>query len=75
MPKISKLKPCPFCGGEVDHYHTEHITFHDQKHRFRCKKCGVLIFFYTKNTYRNATQTKKDAVRIFNTRAKESETE
>ena len=72
---MAELKPCPFCGGKVDHYHTEHISFHECKHRFRCNKCNGIFFFYTKNNYKSAKQTEKEAIKIWNTRAKESERE
>ena len=72
---MAELKPCPFCGGEVDNYHTEQITFHECKHRFRCKKCNAIFFFFAKSNQKNAKQLKKQAKKIWNTRAKESENE
>lgn len=67
---MDKLLPCPFCGGEVDHYHTEHINLHERKHRFRCKQCNGIFFFYVKGEYKNAKQVEKEAVKLWNTRTK-----
>jgi Lar family restriction alleviation protein len=40
--KINKLKPCPFCGGEVDKF-TAPLK---GTQMFVCKKCGADVCFY-----------------------------
>ena len=63
-----ELLPCPFCGGEVDHYHTEHISLKQRKHRFRCNKCKGIFFFWVKGDYKNKEQVESEAIKIWNTR-------
>jgi len=36
----SKLKPCPFCGGEA-----ERIVGHDLTDYIQCDKCGLILFW------------------------------
>lgn len=46
---MAELKPCPFCGGEIDerggqcNYGKKIITLD-----FKCKKCGALFKFKSK---------------------------
>ena len=42
--KYSELKPCPFCGGKITHYHTEHETLFARTFSFRCENCNTLFF-------------------------------
>ena len=55
---MDKIKPCPFCGGEVDergaqcNYGKQTITLD-----FKCKKCETVFKFKSKwvsNPYREA---------------------
>ena len=67
MPE-TKLKPCPFCGGEVDR-----ITgFGNFKH-FRCqnKGCGAIVSFDNRLCNTNS----KKASEYFNRRAENGKME
>lgn len=67
--KYSKLKPCPFCGGKITHYHTEHETLFERTFRFRCENCNTLFFIPFQSKYVSAEQTEKEATDIWNRRA------
>ena len=58
---MAKLLPCPFCGGKVEHYHTEQISFYKRKIRFRCNQCNGLFYFF------DESKDRKEAVKIWNT--------
>jgi len=47
-----KLKPCPFCGGEVKKF----IAPIRQTVMFECEKCGADVCFYGKEYDPKATQ-------------------
>ncbi len=65
---MDKLKPCPFCGGEAINYNTEQINFHERKHRFKCKQCNGIFFFYVKGDCKTAKQIKKEGIETWNRR-------
>ena len=73
--KNAKLAPCPFCGGTVDHFHTEQLTFHKRRYQFRCNKCGGYFFFPSETPYKSAEANKREAVKIWNTRMAKGGTE
>lgn len=59
---MEKLKPCPFCGGEVKTTKVLYgLIF------FKCKKCGAVVSF--DNDYYNRNPDK--AVYAWNRRAEE----
>ena len=51
----SKLKPCPFCGGEARRYFGN-----TDCHGVVCKKCGAKVFGYA---------SQASATRVWNRRA------
>ncbi len=56
-----ELKPCPFCGGEVENVKTfkDRYVFY-QILFFKCKKCGAVVSFDNANSsinYMNAVET------------------
>ena len=57
-----ELKPCPFCGGEG---YLNDITYLDEKTRYyiMCTKCKAST---------GLQKSKKAAINIWNTRAKEN---
>ena len=59
------IKSCPFCGGEGYVYLTDVTYLSDKKTRYyiSCIKCQARIGFQ---------KSKKDAINIWNTRAKEN---
>ena len=62
----TKLKPCPFCGGKVVHYHTNHISLMRRTHAFRCEGCETLFYIPAKSKYASEEDTEKEAVTTFN---------
>lgn len=62
----TELKPCPFCGGEVD---IENISTEDEQYYMvSCKKCGAAICFGDKS------ETQVGAIEAWNKRAFDYET-
>lgn len=55
----AELKPCPFCGGEANHYHH---AFTCAEHYICCDECGAKSDVYF---------TKAEAVSAWNRRAKD----
>lgn len=63
----SELKPCPFCGGEVEHwtegaFHYGVRGYSPRKEHITCKTCN------TKKTQISDKLTKADAITAWNTR-------
>ena len=67
---MAELKPCPFCGGEIDerggqcNYGKTIMTLD-----LKCRKCGTIFKFksqYRENPYR-------EAIEAFNRRSGEEE--
>ena len=51
-----KLKPCPFCGGNVS-IDIDQVDARTIVHTFRCADCGMNTYFdYTANLMRLATE-------------------
>lgn len=64
-----ELKPCPFCGGEVDYIHTDHETLIFRTHQFSCKRCHANVFLEAEGHYKTATETEIEAIDTWNRRA------
>jgi Lar family restriction alleviation protein len=64
-----KLKPCPFCNGEVTNYHIEHLDLNHRKFDYRCEKCGAYFSLPNTAKYLSAEQTEKEMVKVWNRRA------
>ncbi len=64
-----ELKPCPFCGGKVTHYHTNHLNLNHKMFDFRCEKCGAYFTLQNTTKYISAEETEEQAIKIFNRRA------
>ena len=79
-PEISiKLKPCPFCGTEVE---MMRIPLWDGSHGYKdcydfkvtCKKCGCTLNYEKTNTiYRTEEEAINNAANAWNERKMESE--
>ena len=61
MSKSTKLKPCPFCGGEAKHYEGK-----TDAHGVTCMRCSVKMYGYA---------SKGAATRAWNKRPVEDELE
>lgn len=70
---MSELKPCPFCGGEVDNFHTNHKSRTFREHYFRCKKCEAYFSLPSKSDYRSVEETEREAKELWNRRAETEE--
>ncbi len=64
-----KLKPCPFCGGEIRYMHTNHKNLHNRTHQYNCVKCNAYIFLNAEGRYKTADETKEEAIDTWNRRA------
>ena len=67
---MPKLKPCPFCGGEATTSHG--VAGMSGRYCFvSCEKCQSKTrrFFVWNN------EAEQDAIKVWNTRAKESDSE
>lgn len=60
MDEKKEIKPCPFCGGKVQHH----------RNSFECAKCGYTIVFDNLKYYRADTFPKRHdlALEVWNTR-------
>lgn len=64
-----KLKPCPFCQGEVIHIFTNHKSLKCRVFTYMCKKCEAFIYLTIKSKYVSKENTKKEAEEVWNRRA------
>lgn len=64
----TKLKPCPFCGGEVDNIFTSHKTLQYREFHYFCIKCGAIIFLPNKSKYESPEQMDLEAAKAWNRR-------
>ena len=64
-----KLKPCPFCNGEVINHHTEHLDLNHRRFDYRCENCGAYFSLQGKGKYISAEKTEKQSIEMFNRRA------
>lgn len=64
-----ELKPCPFCGGEVDYVHTDHRDLTNRSHHYICRKCNATVFIDSAGKYKSTEATEQEAITAFNTRA------
>jgi len=65
----TKLKPCPFCGGNVTVMHVNHYDFYNRRYFYSCEKCGANIFLFAKEKYVSAKQTDGEAIALWNSRS------
>lgn len=62
------LKPCPFCGGKVSAFHTEHLSMRKRRFDFNCTRCDAYISLTVSSNYVSAEATEMEAVEAFNRR-------
>lgn len=67
--KADKLKPCPFCGGKVTNYHTNHKDLNHRTYAFKCEKCEAIFYLPASSKYVSAENTEKELVELWNRRA------
>ena len=78
--QMSDLKPCPFCGNEVEvekiplWYGNGHGYKDCYEFKIRCKKCGCRVD-QPKNdsVYRSEEEAKKNAIEAWNRRVKDEQ--
>lgn len=63
-----ELKPCPFCGGEVDYVHTDHRDLTNRSHHYVCRKCKATVFLDVVCKYKSAEAIEREAIEIWNRR-------
>ena len=63
-----ELKPCPFCGGEVDYVHTDHRDLTNRSHHYVCRKCNATVFLDVIGNYEAGEATEQEAINAWNAR-------
>ena len=67
---MAELLPCPFCGGEAVMYH-QSSKYTDYDGNFiHCRECGcrTKLFECFGNTGKTHSDTKREALEVWNTR-------
>ena len=76
-----ELKPCPFCGTEVELekiplWRGSHGYYGCYEFKIRCKKCGAQQNYMLNDTvYRSEDEAIKNVVKAWNRRAQEKDYE
>ena len=70
---VKELKPCPFCGGEVDCVYKNHRDLFNLTYQYVCRRCGANIFLNVVHKYKSAEATEQEAIKIWNRRADNGE--
>lgn len=64
-----KLKPCPFCGGEVKKLHINHKDLKCRVFNYMCEKCEAIFYLTVTTKYVSAEATEKEMIETWNRRA------
>lgn len=78
MAEGIELKPCPFCGREVEHYSIRYTGPWADVAEIRCDNCGADFHIETAEyVYGNRARARmpKDAIGIWNSRAEDKSEE
>ena len=65
----TKFKTCPFCGGKVTNYHTNHIDLKHRIYAFKCEKCEAIFYLPASAKYVSAENTEKEMLELWNRRS------
>ncbi len=64
-----KLKPCPFCGGKITNYHTNHLNLNYRVFEFRCEGCQTYFSIPVNSKYISMENTEREMEETWNRRA------
>ncbi len=68
-----KLKPCPFCGGEVRVFFTNYINLNKKTYHLNCNRCNTYFGLTENSRYVSAETTEKELIEAWNRRVENNE--